>query len=329
MTFRCRVCDGMVVDRALKRGDGVNVLFCRQCDMGVVEAIPQSTAQFYEDGYYGGGESAQADSTGLSYGDYEFTAEHSLLWLSCAVECLGRPKRILDVGCATGSWLADLPGAHVRAGIEVNAAAARRARTRGISVIADDILSPSLRDCRIQKFDLVTAIATLEHVADIKQAVGACLSLLADNGVILFEVPLISATRDNRDWLNGSYEHIWYPTEAALQKLATLFPGVKFAGFECFIEGYSSTYVGAAAVSDGAVQRARALFDAMRFERLEGLSTDDRCLNVAFNLVHSFRSNLQLVENLPRLLERRCNTNLAQRLWERWAADLKGRVAAC
>ncbi len=324
MNFRCKVCDGAVVDNVLKRGDGVNVLFCMQCGMGVIESIPESTAQFYGDGYYGGGD-AQGDPGGLSYADYEFTAEHSLLWLCCAVECLGRPKRILDVGCATGSWLTDLSGAHVRAGVEVNAAAARRARARGVSVIADDILCPSLLDVRISKFDLVTAIATLEHVADIRQALKACLGLLADDGVMLFEVPLISATRDNRDWLNGSYEHIWYPTETALQKLAAYFPSVRFMGFECFIEGYSSTYIGALVISDGAAQRASMLLDVMRLGRLDGLSADEERLSVAFNLVHCFRSGRQLIENLPLLLGRRCNPNLAKRLSARWGADWKNR----
>jgi SAM-dependent methyltransferase len=327
MTFHCRVCDGSVVDRALKRGDGVDVLFCRRCDMGVVDPIPETTAQFYGDGYYGAGGAALAEPGGLSYADYEFTAEHSLLWLNCAVEYLGRPKRILDVGCAAGSWLANLRGSHVRAGIEVNAAAARRARERGISVIADDILAPSLLDGRLSKFDLVTAIATLEHVADFKKALKACLALLAEGGIMLFEVPLISKTRDNHDWLNGSYEHIWYPTEKALGQLGASFPGVTFAGFECFIEGYSSTYVGAAAASDGAVRTADALLDAMTTEKVDRLSPDGRCLNVAFNLVHCFRSTPGLIKSLPLLLERRCNPNLAKRLAARWAMDL-GRITS-
>ena len=113
-----------------------------------------------------------------------------------------------------------------------------------------------------------------------------------------------------------------------MENLGAFFPGVKFMGFECFIEGYSSTYIGAGAVSDGAVRRAEALLSAMRLERLDGLSADDRCLNVAFNLVHCFRSSSQVIENLPLLLERRCNSNLAKRLAARWMADLEPRDAA-
>jgi hypothetical protein len=68
-------------------------------------------------------------------------------------------------------------------------------------------------------FDIITSIATFEHVLDFRGVVAACLRQLAPSGVLLFEVPLISATRDDKHWYHGSYEHIFYLTISGLDRL--------------------------------------------------------------------------------------------------------------
>ena len=161
-------------------------------NMGRLQEQPADTRQFYDDDYYGGN-----GKNGGGYADYELTAEHGLLWAKLVVEALlpDPGSRILDIGCADGHLLRRLSRGYGRFGIEVNQAAAERAEASGVTIIGSDILDPTLEARYGRTFDAVTAIATFEHVLDIKEALGN--SLGTGKTVNVFEVPLISDTRDN------------------------------------------------------------------------------------------------------------------------------------
>lgn len=151
-------------------------------------------------------------------------------------------------------------------------------------------------------FDIITSIATFEHVLDFRGAVAACLRQLAPSGVLLFEVPLISATRDNKHWYHGSYEHIFYPIISRLERLFGSFEGLQFHGFESDIKGFSSSYLGAASYDPEAFARSRTLFQAMHQSSLDGLDETGTGLNLAYHVVHSFRPTAERVLALPTLL---------------------------
>jgi glycosyltransferase involved in cell wall biosynthesis/SAM-dependent methyltransferase len=317
MPFCCRVCGKTTYDRRLTRGDGQDVLFCEACDMGLVEQQPASTVHFYGDGYYGGLAGLPA---GSHYEDYDFTAEHTLLWVRLMVEAL-RPTggRILDVGCANGFLLNRLNGHFERFGIEVNTTAATAAARSGITIIASDIADP--RVMSHERFDVVTAMATLEHVLDIRGAVAICLDLLAPGGSFLYEVPLISEFADNKDWLNASYEHISYPTRRGLEALFASFPGTLHTGFETEIRGFSASYIGVAARDPSAFARAERLLGAMAQPHLTDLDLTERRLNLAYHLVHGFRPTPDRVLALPELFEVASSPNLLKRLTQLWYND--------
>jgi SAM-dependent methyltransferase len=311
-SFVCNLCGATAHDRRMRRGDGKAVLFCAECGFGVIEDPPASTEAFYADGYYGG---EAADGSG--YHDYAFTAEHTHLWSRLLVETL-KPAggRILDIGCADGFLLHRLRGPYERFGIEVNAAAAAVAAGRGVQILASDIADPALASAG--RFDVVTAIATFEHVLDFRQAVATALDLLTRDGVLIFEVPLMSYRSDNKDWLNGSYEHIFYPTESGLERLFASFPGIRFAGFETEITGFSASYIGVAARDPSAFAEADRLLDAMSQETLTGLGPAERRLNLAYHVVHGFRPTPERIAALPELLEVAATPNLLKRLTQLW-----------
>jgi SAM-dependent methyltransferase len=285
--------------------------------MGVVAEMPVETAEFYSDAYY---QSRQASAHG--YIDYEFTAAHSLLWAILLVEALARSGgAILDIGCATGSLLSRLKGAWRRYGIEVNASAAAAASDRGIEIIGQDVLAPGLPDSYAQAFDVITAIATFEHVRDIRAAVAASLAMLRPSGVLIFEVPVISATRDNSDWLNGSYEHIFYPTIQSIKTLFAAFPDVRLHGFETEIAGFSSTYIGVVTRDPARFSEVERLLGVMRSEDPQDLPQDEAVLNLAYNVVHNFRPTPARILRLPELLERHFTPHLGTRLMQLWHKD--------
>lgn len=312
------MCKADASNRKLIRGDGKAVVFCSECEMGVVEELPASTVQFYADGYYGS--EVQHAHAGAQYDNYAFTAEHTLLWTRLMVEAL-QPNggRILDVGCADGFLLRRLRGRFDRFGIEVNPAAALSATRDGITIVASDIADDRARTSG--RFDVVTAIATLEHVLDIRGAVGICLDLLNAEGVFIFEVPLMSDTADNKDWINGSYEHIYYPTSRAINVLFGSFSGIYFRGFETEIRGFSSSYIGVAARDIQVFRNAARLLDSMAQVRLDKLDLIGRRLNLAYHLVHGFRSTPERVLALPDLLAVESSPGLLKRLTQLWHSD--------
>jgi len=317
LEFHCNVCGSTVISKEIRRGDGHAVLFCADCGMGAVSDPPETTDGFYEDGYYG---TAAAGAPG--YSDYAFTAEHGLLWCRLIIESLAPPGgRILDVGCADGFLLDRLSGQYHRFGIEVNAAAAEKAAARGITMIANDVSDPRLTSGTWGKFDVITSIATFEHVLDFRDAIRICLDVLAPAGLLLFEVPLISDHRDNSDWFQSSYEHIYYPTVSGLSRLFGAFPGIYHMGFETDIKGYGSTYIGVATRDAAIFARAQRLLQAMAQPGLEGLDVTEIQLNIAYHVVHCFRPTPERVLALPKLLDVAATPNLLKRLTQLWYGD--------
>jgi SAM-dependent methyltransferase len=317
LEFHCNVCGCTGISKEIARGDGQGVLFCADCGMGVVGNPPKTTDGFYDDGYYG---TVAADVPG--YSDYAFTAEHGLLWCRLIIEALAPPGgRILDVGCADGFLLHRLSGPFERFGIEVNAGASEQAAARGITMIANDVYDPNVTGGAWGKFDAIASIATFEHVLDFREAVRTCLDLLAPAGLLLFEVPLISDHRDNSDWFQSSYEHIYYPTVSGLDCLFRAFRDVYFTGFETDIKGYGSTYIGVATRDASMFARAQRLFQATAQPGLDGLDVVETQLNLAYHVVHCFRPTPERVLALPILLDIAATPNLLKRLTQLWYAE--------
>ncbi len=314
--FLCNVCSHSRVSRILMRGDGKRVLFCENCGMGIIESPPTDTSTFYEDGYYGsesGGE--------LGYSDYAYTAEHSLLWVKFLIEALVTGGRVLDVGCADGFLLRKLGSNFERYGIEMNSQAATRAREYGVQIIASDVLTDAFKQNFRNSFDIITSIATFEHVLDLRSAFSACVDALKPDGALIFEVPLISEVRDNKDWLHGSYEHIYYPTVQSVEALLSNTGDLFHLGFESEIEGYSSTYIGAVTRSAMTFSKLEHLFKIMRQNNLNDLNNDEIILNLSYNVIHSFQSTPERVLALPLLLQNAYSTSLINRLIQLWHSD--------
>lgn len=322
--FHCPVCSSEHLEWSAERGDRARVEFCAACGMGVLADRPADTSQFYTDCYY-----RQRDGKEPGYANYEFTAEHAVLWTALLIEALAPAGgSVLDIGCASGLLLRRLQGAWRRFGIEVNAGAAAVAREAGIQIIGRDVLASGLPEAYARAFDVITAIATYEHVLDIKAAVAASLAMLDPGGVLIFEVPLISETRDNSDWFNGSYEHIFYPTIRGIDGLFAAFPGVSLYGFEADIAGFSSSYLGVATRDPARFAEAQRLLRAMTLEDPQDLSQDETVLNLAYTVVHNFRPTPARILRLPELLERHFTPHLGTRLMQLWHHDATRAAAA-
>lgn len=91
-------------------------------------------------------------------------------------------RRVLDIGCGTGTFLAMLPPDVERFGIEPARAATSSARARGVEVVEYvDLMKPELRNT----FDLVTAIDVIEHIADLQHFRQHVIAALRPGGMVV------------------------------------------------------------------------------------------------------------------------------------------------
>lgn len=106
----------------------------------------------------------------------------------------GRPWRVLDFGSADGATLLEmapyLPAGSEIVGLEYSADLVSRAGElgRGIRVLQGDIadLPDSVKD---RPYDLVTALAVLEHLAEPLVALREAASVLTENGILIATFP--------------------------------------------------------------------------------------------------------------------------------------------
>lgn len=213
-----------------------DVYWCDACTFGAVlpTPSPEEVAGFYRlDHYYTQGES-----------HFEPEGERSLLdrlrvhlaWRldrgrpvdARAVHeaLLGRPSRIIDLGCGGGQLLFDLSKlGHDVVGVEVDPRAISRNYEGKFPVYAGtaEVLPEALSG---EKFDCVVMCHVLEHCRDPLRALANARSLLKPDGKFVCEVPNNQAAA--LDQVGCSWEmfdvprHLYFFTSASLARACAL-----------------------------------------------------------------------------------------------------------
>nr|WP_083916311.1 class I SAM-dependent methyltransferase [Methylobacterium sp. B34] len=314
----CTVCQAENFSCMGTRIDGRKVMSCNHCGMGVIEKIPADLSIFYEDGYYGD----QAGPTLGYINDYSKMSFHTTAWASSFAKLLKPSGKVLDIGCVDGFLLEQLGSGFVKYGIEMNARMSLRAQERGINIIGPDILNRELILAHAGKFDLITAIAVFEHLPNIRQGLKNSLDLLAEDGIILFEIPLISEQNDNAVWFNSSLEHVFYPTSKSIRYLVEDELKYKLIGSEIYIQGYASTYCGIVCKCASDNERIAAIFDRILSNSKDLQSEEEYVARAHLKLIHAADSALDLIANLHRIPSKDLELALINRIQQIWARDL-------
>lgn len=311
----CNICGCNQFSLVGQRSDDRTVLGCMRCGMGILKEIPDDLSVFYEDDYYDANDN-------IGYQHYEFMAEHGVAWAAALVECLKPSGSILDIGCVDGSLLKRLGDQYSCFGIEVNESMSLRAASAGVQMIGRDIFSEDVVRDHAESFDIVTSIAVFEHLRDFRRGVEICLSLLKEDGFLLFEVPLISEINNNEVWFSTSLEHVYYPTISGLKQLFENELGLKLVGGEVFIRDYASTFVGIVSKNREMTVAAAKLYDRLG-GRADPLNDKERIARLQFQLVHGASSKLELIQDLENLPTSAFTVPLLQRLRQIWSTDLQ------
>jgi SAM-dependent methyltransferase len=112
-----------------------------------------------------------------------------------------QPKRILDYGCGTGSFLSSISGAGIeRYGTELAEAASQLASGRGVTILSEKELVSEMEHA----FDVITAIDVVEHATDIVALRRLFARLLKPGGHLIL---LTGNLRSRAAALVGRY---WY-----------------------------------------------------------------------------------------------------------------------
>jgi SAM-dependent methyltransferase len=100
----------------------------------------------------------------------------------------GRPARILDFGCGTGAWLADLERFGTVSAVDADPSAVAFCHERGRREV--QLVGPGARlPFPDDTFDLVTALDVIEHIDDDVAALAELRRVLRPGGLLLVAVP--------------------------------------------------------------------------------------------------------------------------------------------
>lgn len=322
----CPICQGQELEQLQVRSDGIPVVRCARCGMGFVARYPRDTGLYYADEYYYG----DSGQVGQGYGDYDQIAAHSLGWVAQLLRLL-RPDglvRLLDVGCANGYLLNHAGPRFERYGIEVNASLARLCAEAGIAMIAQDIADPGLVPAYAGAFDLITAIAVLEHVPDMRGALARVRELLAPGGAFIFEVPLIAQDLDSTIWFSTSLEHIYYPTVEGLRYVCEAVFGHPPAGGAVDIRGYGPTFVGLIAADERTQLSLQSAYDRLFCADPATLGDpEERLFRFLFDVIHAAHREHADVSLLAQIDPAALTPPLLARIAELWHAGLADQSA--
>lgn len=194
---------------------------CGACELVFTwpRPTPEELESFYSSAYFSGNRSG-----GLGYDDYrslgELNARRSWTELQrfAALDEV-RPRRLLDVGCATGGFLAEAAREGWDCvGLEMSSAAAASARTDfGLEVHEGDLHGAGLPT---GAFGLVTMWHVLEHMTEPAAGLARARDLLAPGGLLFIELPnwnSLGRTVKRADWSQMKPpEHINFFTRASL-----------------------------------------------------------------------------------------------------------------
>jgi SAM-dependent methyltransferase len=119
--------------------------------------------------------------------DYEAEEEGQRATARATLRLLGRPGRLLDLGC----WVGFLASEAARAGWQVTGVepsrwAAERARSRGVDVVEAPLLEAPLPEA---SFDAITLGDLIEHFTDPGAALDRVAALLAPGGLVWIATP--------------------------------------------------------------------------------------------------------------------------------------------
>jgi SAM-dependent methyltransferase len=163
------------------------------------------------------------------------------------------PKaRVLDIGCNDGTLLSAYPASYARFGIDPSEIA--REISDGVTVINDFFPSPRLRQSAgTEGFDVVTSIAMFYDLEDPVTFVKEVQSLLAADGIWIFEMSYMPLMLQMNSYDTICHEHLEYYSLAVLENI------VKRAGMKVIRASLNN-------INGGSIRCTATRVDSFKFD---------------------------------------------------------------
>jgi SAM-dependent methyltransferase len=228
--FSCPLCEGKSSDTVMGLRDRIMrttdapFMLARCLDCGLLRLHPQpdgaTLSAAYPDEY------APHMRPGISGWAKGVLERRSVRLLA---ERLAAPKRVLDVGCATGDLLLTIRsrGNPNVTGVETSPAAVAVARQRRLDIVQGELRDAAFRD---GAFDTVLVSHTLEHVSDPLSFMHEVHRVLAPGGSVILWLPnadSIEARLFGRYWIG--YDAPRHLTAFTVGTLGSLLAGAGFS----------------------------------------------------------------------------------------------------
>ncbi len=204
---------------------------CARCGRRMLDPIPSDTdlAAAYNRQYYGEGESKFIAPIEAFVEHFRGSRAREAERLTSGIARVpGEPRRVLDIGCGSGQFLARLiPLGHEAHGTEFSEETGRRAvAVRGLWLHVGP-LRPDTYPPRY--FDLISIWHVLEHLRDPDEALRWCREWLRPGGFLTLAVPNVSSWQARL--FRGAWFHLDPPRHLQHFVPASLRLALQSAGF--------------------------------------------------------------------------------------------------
>lgn len=215
----CRVC-GSGQKKLLFEKFGYRIVKCGDCSLIYTDfhPTPEFLRDFYSKNYFVDGNKK------LGYDNYENEEESSRLTARKRINLLSlKPGgRVLDVGCAYGFFLSEVPDSWEKYGLEISKFAYSKAvNINPGATIRNGILKPSI--FTRQKFDLITFWDVIEHLDKPKEVMALAYNKLKRGGKLALstgDVDSIFSKVQRANWhLYTPPQHLSFFSPITIKKL--------------------------------------------------------------------------------------------------------------
>lgn len=202
-----QLCDTVEAARSVPRGD-IRLVACRECGLVFNRAFDPAMMRY-----------THTYENALHYSpQFRAYAAELAAWIAGTLGV--RSKRVLEIGCGDGSFLADVCRAGSNTGIGFDPSFDAGRADPGVRASVDIRAEIYQHRPGGPTADLVVCRHVLEHLPDPRAMLSAAASALSGpNALLLFEVPCFLATLEHDAFWDIIYEHVLYFTPNTMRSL--------------------------------------------------------------------------------------------------------------
>ncbi len=222
--FTCALCQAHQAELVVRETDGRTIVRCLNCGMRHVHPFPsdEALAAIYQTEAYFGMNSPDPSVGYSAYAVGQIVSTTDRERLRLLARWHPPPGRLLDVGCAFGSFLLAAHEAGWQPlGLEISEPAARTAREKfGLEVFNGTLQNFALPE---ESVDAVTLWEVIEHVREPIEELRRAARLLRPGGVMALSTPnaaSLRARQEGPDWYgyHVSREHLLFFSPETLSR---------------------------------------------------------------------------------------------------------------